>query len=86
MENGMEFDSTKVYVELPFDESKGNAKGMSVQEYNLGDSTQFLKYKHNTFPFTAIADMEVVTTGKTQKMQMVDLRPVEVAKSEKKAA
>lgn len=33
MDNGMEFDSTKVYVETPLDDSKGNAKGCSVAEY-----------------------------------------------------
>ncbi len=49
MDNGMEFDSTKVYVETPLDDSKGNAKGCSVAEYNLGLSDEFNKYKHLPF-------------------------------------
>ncbi len=80
MENGTAFDSTKVYVETELDESRGNAKGFAGVEYNFGLADEFNKYKHLTFPFVADATVEIVTTGKAQKTQLVDLRPVETAK------
>lgn len=83
MDNGMKFDSTKVYVETSLDDSKGNAKGFAVAEYNMGESPEFEKYKHLTFPFSAKAKMELVTNGKTQKTVMRSLVPVH---ADKKAA
>lgn len=80
MENGTAFDSTKVYVETELDESRGNAKGFAGVEYNFGLAEEFNKYKHLTFPFIADATVEIVTTGKAQKTQLVDLRPIETAK------
>ena len=80
MENGTAFDSTKVYVETELDESRGNAKGYAGVEYNFGLAEEFNKYKHLTFPFIADATVEIVTTGKAQKTQLVDLRPIETAK------
>lgn len=80
MENGTAFDSTKVYVETELDESRGNAKGFAGVEYNFGLADEFNKYKHLTFPFMADATVEIVTTGKAQKTQLVDLRPLETAK------
>lgn len=85
MDNGMEFDSTKVFVETPLDDSKGNAKGCSVAEYNLGLSEEFNKYKHLPFPFMASATVEVVVSGKNQKMQVSDLKPLEMVKPQKAA-
>jgi hypothetical protein len=80
MENGTAFDSTKVYVETELDESRGNAKGFAGVECNFGLAEEFNKYKHLTFPFIADATVEIVTTGKAQKTQLVDLRPIETAK------
>jgi len=77
MDNGMAFDSTKVYTETPLDESKGNAKGFAVGEFTLGTSVEFDKYKHLPFPFDAIAEIEIVTNGKTQKTVMHSLKPVQ---------
>ena len=75
MDNGMVFDSTKVYTETQMDESKGNAKGFAVAEFNLGAASEFDKYKHLPFPFEADATFEMVTNGKTQKTVMHSLVP-----------
>lgn len=80
MENGTSFDSTKVYVETELDESRGNAKGFAGVEYSFGLSDEFNKFKHLPFPFMAEATVEIVTTGKAQKTQLVEVRPLEVAK------
>jgi len=80
MDNGQQYDSTKVYVETPLDETKGNAKGFAVAEYTLGLSNEFEKFKGLAFPFEATATLEIVTTGKMQKTQMTALVPVASAK------
>lgn len=76
MDNGQQYDSTKVYVETPLDETKGNAKGFAVAEYTLGLASEFDRFKGMTFPFEATATLELVTTGKMQKTQMTALVPV----------
>ncbi|MDR6740993.1 hypothetical protein J2X56_003017 [Herbaspirillum sp. 1173] len=80
LENGTAYDSTKVYVETGLDDSKGNAKGFSAVEYSFGTSDEYNKYKHLPFPFVAEATLEIVTTGKAQKTQLADLKPIEIAK------
>lgn len=72
---GTKYDSTKVYVETSLDESKGTAKGVSTVEYSFGSAEEFEKFKHLNFPFVAVAEMEIVTTGKAQKTVMLGLKP-----------
>lgn len=83
MDNGTEFDSTKVYVETELDSSKESAMGTACAEYGLGKAEEYKKYKHlvDALPFMAIAEMEIVTNGKTQKTIIHSLRPVEGAKA-----
>ncbi|MEB0137643.1 MULTISPECIES: hypothetical protein [unclassified Undibacterium] len=85
LENGSGYDSTKIYVETGLDDSKGNAKGFSAVEYSFGMSDEYAKYKHLTFPFMAEATLEIVTTGKIQKTQLIDLKPIEMVKQPKAA-
>jgi hypothetical protein len=82
MDNGTEFDSTKVYVETELDSSKESAMGTACAEYGLGKAEEYQKYKHlaDSFPFMAIAEMEIVTNGKTQKTVIHSLKPVEGVK------
>lgn len=76
MENGTAFDSTKVYTETPLDESKGTAKGFASAEFTLGTAAEFDKFRHLPFPFDAVAELEIVSNGKTQKTVMHSLKPV----------
>jgi hypothetical protein len=82
MDNGTEFDSTKVYVETVLDSSKESAMGTACAEYGLGKAEEYQKYRHlaDSFPFMAVAEMEIVTNGKTQKTVIHSLKPVENAK------
>ncbi|OEZ65259.1 hypothetical protein JAB5_12590 [Janthinobacterium sp. HH103] len=83
MDNGTEFDSTKVYVETELDTSKDTAMGTACAEYGLGKADEYQKYKHlaDALPFMAIADMEIVTNGKTQKTVIHSLKPIEPVKA-----
>lgn len=80
MDNGMTYDSTKIYVETRLDESKGTQKGYAVAEYNFGKSDEFDKFKHLPFPLMAEVEFEQITNGKTVKTVVASLQPVNVAK------
>lgn len=82
MDNGQSFDSTKVFVETDLDASKDTAFGSATAEYALGKAEEFQKYKHlaGSGPFMAVAEMEIVTNGKTQKTVIHSLRPVDSLK------
>lgn len=83
MDNGTEFDSTKVYVETELDSSKESAMGTACAEYGLGKADEYQKYKHlaGALPFMALAEMEIVTNGKTQKTIIHSLKPVDGVKA-----
>jgi len=74
---GTLYDSTKVYIEMELSPGKGSA---SV-EYSFGKSDEFAKYQHLPFPFVAVADMEIVTSGKTQKTVLTALKPKQQVKA-----
>lgn len=80
METGQAYDSTKAFVLLDMDSSKGNMKGQSAGDFTIGLSTEFEKFKHLPFPFRAEADMEIVTSGTLQKTVIHGLRPLEQVK------
>jgi hypothetical protein len=77
---GVAYDSTKVYVETGFDESKGTARGFATAEYSFGKSDEYEKYKHLPFPFMAECEIEFVTSGRVQKTIMKSIKPLAAAK------
>ncbi|WP_369326623.1 hypothetical protein AB6N01_01200 [Alcaligenes nematophilus] len=79
MDNGMAFDSTKLFVETKLDDSKGDAKGYGVATYAFGKSEEFGKFAHLPFPMEAEIDVEAVTSGSVVKWVINDLRPVKPA-------
>lgn len=80
LENGTPYDSTKVYALVDMDASKGNALGQSSSEFTLGTSEEIKKFEKVPFPFDAVAEMELVTNGKTSKTVMHGLKPVAAVK------
>lgn len=77
---GVAYDSTKFYIETSLDDSKGNAKGIATTEYTMGKSDEYDKYAHLPFPFVADAEIEIVTTGRVQKIVMHGLKPRDMKK------
>ena len=77
MESGQSYDSTKVFVETPLDDSRGTAKGSATADYTLGLSDEYNKFKHLSFPFSAEATFEIVTSGRVQKTVLTSLKPLE---------
>lgn len=73
---GKEFDYCRIIVATPLDVIQGNALGMSAVEYNYGASANFEHFKNQKFPIDADLDVEIVTTGKTQKVNVLGFSPV----------
>lgn len=80
LENGQEYDSTKVFLQTRLDDSKGTAKGYASVEYAFGTAAEYEKYKHLTFPFNADVETETVTSGRAMKTIIVSLVPLSIAK------
>lgn len=76
LDNGMTYDSSTIYALVDLDGSKGTAKGKAVAEYRFGLSDEFEKFKHLDFPIICDATVEIVTNGRTQRTQVVDLKPL----------
>lgn len=80
MENGTEFDSTKVYIQTDLDDSKDMGKGFVTMEYTWGKSDNYQTVKNNVFPLDCEVEVEVVSNGKSQKTIINSLRPLQVKK------
>lgn len=76
LDNGQTFDSTKVFTLVDLDTRKGEGSGQAGHEYPFNDSTEYEKFKHLPFPFKAVADFEIVTSGKQQRTIIVGLKPL----------
>lgn len=86
LESGVPYDSTKVFVETDLDDSKGI--GTATVEYKWGTSENYQKIAHvlkaaraSGKPALFDADLEIVTNGKTQRTQVLELRPVAAVKA-----
>lgn len=72
---GKSFDSTTAFIQLDLDDSKGTARGLATQDFNIGLSDEFDKLQAIKLPFDAEATFELVTSGKTQKQRIISLVP-----------
>ena len=67
-DSGQQYDSTKAYLVLPVDNSKGDALGASAEAFTIGLSDQFDAWKGVRFPCATSCDFEMVTTGNSTKV------------------
>lgn len=68
---GVSYDSTKIYLDLPL--SDGN--GSCTVEYVWGDHTNYSKHFENlNLPCDVMVDFELVTTGNRQKTVIHDIQ------------
>lgn len=75
LDNGQAYDSTKAFVVLPMDASKGDAVGSSAEPFNIGTSDVFDAWSRQSFPVEADATMEIVTSGTTTRVQIRSIVP-----------
>lgn len=81
LDNGQAYDSTKVYVVMDMDDSKGNAVGQMAGEFPFGTSGEIEKFRGAQFPLKCVGDFELVGNGKTMKPVCVGLKPIEAKKA-----
>lgn len=73
---GRVYDSTKIYVQTRMNTDNGDMVGYATTEYNWGASTNFAKIRDLKYPFKAVVDIEIMTSGKNSKMVIVDVQPL----------
>jgi len=76
LDNGNAFDSTKAFCLVDMDARKGNMRGQSAEEFNIGTSDVYGTFAGFQLPFLADAEFEIVTNGKTQQTIIHGLVPI----------
>lgn len=60
---GVDYDSTTLYVVLPVSKRSGTEAGFNVKEVKFGKEEEFQKIKNLPFPVIAELDLEMNTKG-----------------------
>ena len=60
---GVEYDSTTLYVVMPVSKRAGTEVGFNVKEVKFGKEDEFQKLKTLPFPVMAELDLEINTKG-----------------------
>lgn len=76
-EDGKRFQSTRLYISTSLDSSKGDQFGQAAAEYIWGDASNYDRIPHPKGGFEADVTFENVFNGKTQKMIVLDVKPVQ---------
>ncbi len=72
---GKTYDTTKVFVKTILDQTGNHAVGFATQELQAGSSEIFDQYQHIPLPAEFEIDIQLVSTGKALKQQVVGMRP-----------
>ena len=78
-EDGKRFQSTRLYISTSLDSSKGDQFGQATAEYIWGEAANYDRIPHHKDGFEADVTFENVFNGKTQKMIVLDVKPVQSA-------
>ena len=79
-DQGQRFARTVLFITTPLDHSNENLFGQAAAEYSWGDETNFNRIPHLKEGFEADVTFENVFNGKTQKMIVLDVKPVQSTK------
>lgn len=81
------YNTTTVFILMRQDESKGTAKGFAGQDLKFGDSTNYDKFSHLSFPLEAEVEMEMTSNGKGgMKTIVTSIKPLTSPASQKASA
>ena len=72
-EDGRHYDYVNLYGIIPLDLSQGNAVGNGVVEFKWQDSRNIVQLKCRQFPFEAILELDMVSTGKAMKQVLTNV-------------
>ncbi|AXI03067.1 hypothetical protein [Aquirhabdus parva] len=73
---GKPYDHTTIYTQDSLDQKNGDAIGSAGSDYRWGTSDNYKSIQGLIPPFNADVTLEVITTGKSTRMIIVDLKPV----------
>lgn len=72
-EDGRHYDYVNLYGVIPLDVSQGNAVGQGVVEFKWQDSRNLVQLQGRQFPFQAVLELDMVSTGKTMKQVLTNV-------------
>jgi len=75
---GKPYDHTTIYTSDILDQRNGDAIGAAGTDYRWGTSENFKKIQNVKPPFSADVVIEVITSGKSQRMILLDLVPTPI--------
>lgn len=82
LDNGKPYDSTTLYVNLPFGDSE-DMRGSSTQPMKYGTSENYNQFNGVQLPFQAEIDVEVETNGNRMQNVIKSVKPVGVKAGDK---
>lgn len=84
-DDGRHYDHVTLFCEIPLDQSQGNALGNGCETFNWQDRQNLVLLKQHKFPVNAEITFEMVTSGKSMKyvVKEVKLPPVQAIQNEK---
>lgn len=72
-DDGRHYDHVTLFALIPMDKSQGNAVGQGVAEFKWQDSRNLVQLQGRAFPFEAVLELDVVSTGRSQKQVLVNV-------------
>lgn len=78
---GRFYDTTKLYIQVPFDPTNPEQAGFATVENNWGDSTNFQKIRNLNFPIKAEIEKIEVTSGRSTKNIVIDVKPIQTTQT-----
>lgn len=72
-EDGRHYDYVNLYGIIPLDVSQGNAVGQGVVEFKWQDSRNIVQLQGRQFPFKAVLELDMVSTGKAMKQVLTNV-------------
>ena len=72
-EDGRQYDYVNLYGIIPLDMSQGNAVGQGVVEFKWQDSRNIVQLQGRQFPFKAVLELDMVSTGKAMKQVLTNV-------------
>ena len=81
MDDGKQIDSGKLFVEVILKESD-NAFGMCTEPMKCKNSSVVEAIRHNTFPFIAELEIEMVSGSKGMEQTVLAVAPIKAIKAE----
>ena len=72
-DDGRHYDYVTLFALIPMDMSQANAVGQGVAEFKWQDSRNLVQLQGRQFPFEAVLELDMVSTGKSMKQVLTNV-------------